>query len=369
MRGLKFLSLTCISLLSSLGEKSVAQAVDSYAIYEHPGQMIRLSQGNRLSLYCEGTGKPTVVLEAGFAGGTYAEWYRLQPRLAKHTRTCSYDRAGYGFSELGHDLPRDLHHDVSDLYELLQTAGEPAPYILVGHSEGGHIIGAFTDSYPKEVAGLVFLDAAVLIDKQQVEGPEEKPSAELQKFYDNQLQKIRACLKRAESSAGQLEAKPGDYCLDSDELKQLAPGMAAALTKISSRPDNWRAFLSEAEQHYIVDDDRWEISLLPHRWQQIPILVFTASVASLDDEHSAAAYGLSPTDHEAIAAARANRKRWETLQSRLCELAKNCGFHPIPTARHEVQNAAPDLVAQSIQKMILDVRKCEAPTAPARSSP
>src|SRR5581483_7781060 len=241
--------------------------------------------------------------ETGFGGGAYAAWHKLQPRLAKLTRTCSYDRAGYGFSELGSDLPRDLQHDVTDLHELLKAAGETAPYILVGHSDGGHIIGAFADAYPREVSGLVFLDAAVLIDKHQIESSRKKTSPGLQKYFDRQLQQIRTCLDRAVASSGRLEPKPGDYCLDSEEMEHLPPLMAAALVTMSSRPDNWRAFLSEAEQHYIVDDNRWEAAFLPHHWQNFPILVFTASVASLDDMHSAASYGLPTSDHKAIASA------------------------------------------------------------------
>jgi pimeloyl-ACP methyl ester carboxylesterase len=329
----------------------------SYSLYEQPGRMVRLPEGNRLSLYCAGTGKPTVVLEAGFGGGAYATWHELQPRLAKFTRVCSYDRAGYGFSELGTDLPRDIQHDVNDLHDLLKASNEPGPYVLVGHSDGGHIIGAYSDAYPREAAALVFLDAAVLIGKEQIAGPAEKPSPEMQKYYDGQLNRIRECLRRAEQSSASLGARPGDYCLDSRELVGLPKRMAKALAAIAARPDNWRAFLSEAEQHYLVDDPSWEASLLPHRWESLPIQVFTASVASLDDEHSAAAYGLSPADHAAIAEARAGRKRWEELQSRICELSRRCEAHLIPTAEHQVQNAVPYQVAGAIRKLVIEFRR------------
>src|SRR5579875_866750 len=87
---------------------------DAYALFEQPGKMVRLPTQNRLSLYCEGRGQPTVVLESGFGGGTWHEWHLLQPLLARDTRVCSYDRAGYGFSELGNDLPRDIKHEVMD---------------------------------------------------------------------------------------------------------------------------------------------------------------------------------------------------------------------------------------------------------------
>ncbi len=107
--------------------------------------MVSIGQGARLSMYCVGKGRPTVVLESGFGGGTYHEWHKLQPALAKVSRTCSYDHAGYGFSTLGTDLPRDVRHDVLDLHSLLERSAETGPYILVAHSDGGHIVGAYTD--------------------------------------------------------------------------------------------------------------------------------------------------------------------------------------------------------------------------------
>lgn len=329
---------------------------DGYALFEQPGQMVRVSHGARLSLYCAGHGFPTVVLESGFGGATAEEWHMLQPRLAKITRTCSYDRAGYGFSELGEDLPRDMQHDVLDLDALLKASGERGPYVLAGHSDGGHIIGAYTDSYREEVAGLVFLDAAVLLNKEQISGPKEKLSADMQRYYDTELEKIRGCLKRAEAAHGTMSAKPGDDCLDSKETAALPMRMANALSAIAARPDNWRAYLSEAEQHYLVHDVGWEASLLPHHWQHLPILVFTASVASLDDEHSAPLYGLKVTDHAAIAEARKGRERWESLQKRICELSEHCTATQIPTALHAVQNAVPDRVSAAIQQMISALR-------------
>jgi len=304
-------------------------------------------------MYCAGGGAPTVILETGFGGEAFRAWHELQPRLSLLTRTCSYDRAGYGFSELGDDLPRDIQHDVTDLHDLLIASGEPGPYILVGHSDGGHIIGAFSDAFPQQVAGLVFLDASVLIDKEQASGPTEKPSADLQKYYDGQLRKIRSCLSHARRSNGPFTALPGNYCLNSTDLAGLPPRMSRALAIIAARPDNWRAFLSEAEQHYLVDDDTWEVSLLPHRWHNLPISVFTASVAALDDEHAAAAYGLPVSDHKAIAVARAGRLRWEHLQARICELSNHCDAHVIPTTQHEVQNVVPDQVTESIKTMVL----------------
>ena len=117
-----------------------------------------------------------------------------------------------------------------------------------------------------------------------------------------------------------MQPRPGDPCLSIESLVGLPAKMAAALSVIASRTDNWKALLSESEQHYLVSDDHWEEGLLPHRWEHIPIRVFTASVASLDDEHSAASYGIPPSDRAAIAEARKGRAQWEALQTHICKL-------------------------------------------------
>lgn len=256
-------------------------------------------------------------------------------------RTCSYDRAGYGFSELGNDLRRDLEHDVADLHDLLRNSNEPAPYILVGHSNGGRIIGAFADLYRKEVAAMVFLDAAVVLDMKQIEGPAEPISPAAQARRNKELQNLRECLKRAEDPHVRLVAKSGDACLDPSDFKTLSPTMAEAEMNSEAKPDFWRAYLSETQNNYASDDDMFEKRLLPHRWTSIPIRVFIASVASLSDAESAHLYGLSSNDHIAITQAREGRAKWERMQARLCEFSKNCQIFRIPTADHYLQELFP----------------------------
>jgi pimeloyl-ACP methyl ester carboxylesterase len=46
------------------------------------------------------------------------------------------------------------------LHQLLDTAGVPGPYILVGHSAGGEYIRAFERQYPSDVLGMVFVDSS-----------------------------------------------------------------------------------------------------------------------------------------------------------------------------------------------------------------
>ena len=340
---------------SLCGAQIAPDSHGGYSLFEQQGRMVRLPAGNRLSLYCQGSGSPTVVLETGFGGGAYHAWHRLQPRIAASTRVCSYDRAGYGFSELGNDTPRDVKHDVLNLHALLHAAKLPGPYLLVGHSDGGHIISAFSDLYPNETAALVFLDAAVLLEKP---APEQKRpvSPELARYFQSKLENVRVCLKRAETTHGRMRPKSGDDCLSTESLEGFPAKMARTLAITESQPRFWKAYLSECEQHYVVTDDHWEEDLLPHRWKHLPIRVFTASVASLDDAHSAGAYGISPDDHAAIAAARKGRTQWEALQARIRDLSEACQVEKVPTAEHEVQNAVPEQVANAIQMLVQAVR-------------
>ena len=113
--------------------------------------------GRSLHIVCMGKGPHTVVMESGAAVGFY-EWWLVQTALAGEIRTCSYDRAGFGWS----DPPpsRSIAGYADDLHELLRRSGERPPFILVGHSMGGPIVERYYWRYPAEVAGIVLVDPA-----------------------------------------------------------------------------------------------------------------------------------------------------------------------------------------------------------------
>jgi pimeloyl-ACP methyl ester carboxylesterase len=85
-------------------------------------------------------------------------WGWIQPRIATVTKTCAYDRAGAGWSDPG-PQPRDAQTIASELHGLLDAAGVPGPYVLVGHSLGGLDVRAFARAYPDDVAGVVLIEA------------------------------------------------------------------------------------------------------------------------------------------------------------------------------------------------------------------
>jgi pimeloyl-ACP methyl ester carboxylesterase len=109
-----------------------------------------------LHIYCAGQGSPTVVMDTGF-GDASDKLRPIQARIAQEVRVCVYDRAGYGLSEPG-PMPRHGRQVASELKLLLEKAGIPGPYLLVGHSLGGLNVQVFASQYPKLVAGIVLIE-------------------------------------------------------------------------------------------------------------------------------------------------------------------------------------------------------------------
>jgi pimeloyl-ACP methyl ester carboxylesterase len=122
-----------------------------------PGKLVDIGT-HRLHIFCVGSGQPTVVIDSGL-GGNSLEWIRVQRSLAPHVQVCSYDRAGYGWSEPG-PRPRTSSRIVDELFALLKKADVAGPYVLVGHSFGGYTMQLFANRYPDQTAGLVLVDSS-----------------------------------------------------------------------------------------------------------------------------------------------------------------------------------------------------------------
>jgi pimeloyl-ACP methyl ester carboxylesterase len=125
--------------------------------YTAPGKSYQVD-GHTLHLDCRGHGGPTAVLFNGM-GEISASWARITDPVGRSARVCAYDRAGQGWSEDA-EHPQDGVAAAHDLHDLLAAAGEPGPYVLVGHSTGGTYAMTYSARYPEQVAGLVLLDSS-----------------------------------------------------------------------------------------------------------------------------------------------------------------------------------------------------------------
>ena len=123
--------------------------------FPQPGRMVDVG-GHQLHIHCTGEGAPTVVLEAA-AASMSASWGLVQPRIARTTRVCSYDRSGLGWSEAG-DAGFTPSMAVDELHAVLTAAGETGPFVIAGRGLGAAFATAFAGRYAAQTAALVTLD-------------------------------------------------------------------------------------------------------------------------------------------------------------------------------------------------------------------
>ncbi len=143
-----FIAVSVIATATCLA--GVAQSV--------PGATDRRVDLGGFKIYCSqsGSGFPAVVFESGVGEDT-STWQHVEPAIAKVTHTLVYDRAGLGKSDPS-PKPRSVEELVLELHQLLQAVQVPPPYILVGHSLGGALVQLYAHNYPREIAGIVFVD-------------------------------------------------------------------------------------------------------------------------------------------------------------------------------------------------------------------
>ena len=149
-------ALAAVVVLSAAytGEK-VAEA-RARRRYPAPGQLVDVG-GRRLHILARGSAPgPTVVIEQG-VGSPSLMWWPVQEAVAKFACVCTYDRAGFLWSDPV-AAQRSIEDRVADLHTLLVRSGVPRPYVLVAHSFGGLVVKQFARAYTEEVAGMVLVD-------------------------------------------------------------------------------------------------------------------------------------------------------------------------------------------------------------------
>jgi pimeloyl-ACP methyl ester carboxylesterase len=143
--------------------------------------LVELPSGRKLYLECRGRGGPTVILVSGH-GNAADIWGEpaldpgvqgpaVMPGVARLTRVCRYDRPnkplldGRPSRSDPVDQPVTAGSSVADLHALLRAAHVPGPYLLVGHSFGGLMVRLYASTYPRQVAGIVSVDASFELNR------------------------------------------------------------------------------------------------------------------------------------------------------------------------------------------------------------
>ncbi len=134
-----------------------AEPLEFGFITEPTGRKVSLGT-HQLHVECRGDGMVTVLFEPGL-GGHALEWRPVENLLADRARTCTYDRAGYAWSDRS-PYPRQATQLAREADQLLDALKIEGPLILVGHSFGGFIVRQLAALRANQLIGLVLVDAS-----------------------------------------------------------------------------------------------------------------------------------------------------------------------------------------------------------------
>ena len=216
-------------------------------MYERPGTLIPVGT-RHLNFYCMGSGSPAVIMEGGFGDWSPA-FFGLQERVAAFTRACSYDRAGFGFSDAG-PTPRSAERLAEELHTALHNGGIAGPYLLVGLAFGSGPARAFADRWMPEVAGLVLING----DAPDLESPEM--SDFWQRLIGRQLPQVRLCRDWVAAGKKMPITPPPEYphlnCYSRFFRglpdAQFSPELNGVLEDETRKVSIWDTLISEMEQ-------------------------------------------------------------------------------------------------------------------------
>ena len=300
-----------------------------------PGALIDLG-GHKIHLNCYGAGSPTVVIETGFQEFS-VDWSLVQPPVSQFTRVCTYDRAGYAWSDPG-PLPRSNAQVNLELHDALLKAGERAPFVLVGHSYGGPVVRTYAAVYPSEVAGMVLAEATHEDDRYSYGGRSYfirsgATGKNVPEPHETMLPSDLAYYATA-SPAPTVRAVKVDPPFDRlSPTDQIAHAWAASLGKLSKTEDSERTWSPEAMQHLHETN---QTNVL----HGIPLVVLSRAVA-----------GFGSTD---IAADKLDAD-WRDNQNKLAALSTD-SIHRWVRSGHEIEVEDPSDVVDAIHAVVLAVR-------------
>jgi len=309
-----------------------------------PGRLVDIG-GWRLHLNCTGqasASQPTVILEAGI-GDFSVEWSLVQPKVAAVARVCSYDRANNGWSDLG-PRPRTMHQIVYELHTLLTTAGEPGPYVLVGHSYGGWLVRLYQLTYPSEVVGMVLVEAGADDPLRMLADGVLRHSSDLVTGKPIPVVKTTDPLKESEIPPGALSQMQA-------AARQFGPrANEAPRDKLPAEAQRMRTWAYWQVKHWAQADNPVEPEELAelraartkseHSLGDLPLAVLTRGLSEEGGPDSKALAEAHRKDHEMIAA-----------------ISRNGRLIIATRSGHHVQIDEPDLVVTTIREILAAVRR------------
>jgi pimeloyl-ACP methyl ester carboxylesterase len=331
-------------------ELSSADPIPSES-YTHAGDLIPVEGKRRLNLLCIGSGAPVVLFDAG-AGVDMMTWRHVQGRIGRLTRSCAYDRAGYGFSDLPQAVS-DARNAAEDIHRLLQVALIPGPIVYVGHSGAG-IYGSLLERlHPSDIAGAVFVDPAVpYIWKLEMQALSPAGKIEFSKPAAG-VGQIKDCLDAAKM--GQLLNPKNDQqrqcAYPSWYPEDLDPVLRAELTRRYASPKNWTARKLEFDSMLpgggVISRDDTEIPKSVLSFGSKPVIVLNRDQWFDPDDP------MSPTDQLHAFTA------WIEAGAALARSSRRGQHVVISNTGHFIMVSQPAAVADAVRRIVEQIRRDE----------
>jgi pimeloyl-ACP methyl ester carboxylesterase len=295
------------------------------------GQLVDIG-GRKLHIHCTGKGSPTVIVENGGAAFSF-DWELVQPEVARFTRICTYDRAGYAWSDVGPKFDT-FDQSVRDLHVLLAKGNIPGPYVMVGHSLGGLLVRFYQRTYPGDVVGMLLVDSSHEESFQQV-GPKVVRIPEL---TADQYKALIDEGKANRPTNPEPDLVPERIFPPYDKLPAHFQTLHLwALRKVLPLVKTWGL------------DLQYDLSRLqnarahnPHSLGQMPLVVLTAS-------------DFSAVQVPGMTAEKARQDHLR-LQEDLASLSTDSGHVMLAGCGHEIYLYKPAVVVQSIYAVVTSVR-------------
>lgn len=338
MRRLGLVSaLALAATASSASARQAAIQTLGPDFYANTHQAVEIEPGRQLNLVCLGQGAPTVILEAGLGDDSLA-WRKVQASLAAITRTCAYDRAGYGLSDAARRAS-DADNTVADLALLLDKAPIQGPVVLVGHSLGGLYATYFTNLHPDRVAGLVLLDPSQPGDGRAYGSLwDHGRKAYAQSIADSEIcltAARKADLTPASSPADCLEDPPGRDPVFHDELNR----RWGKANYIAANISEMRSMLADANGDSV---DARQAGPKQRDFGALPLIVLVSDPAK------------SPSPPPSWDEGTAIKHR---LNRELAARSAKGRFQLVPGSHHYIQDDAPQVVVDAVRSVVEAARK------------
>jgi pimeloyl-ACP methyl ester carboxylesterase len=279
-----------------------------------------------------------VVVENGLGDFSF-DWILVQSRASKFTRVCTYDRAGYAWSDPG-PQPRTFSQLNLELRDALSKLGEQGPFVLVGHSYGGPVVRNFAMIYPHEAAGMVLVDAAFEGQRVGIGGKAMMRLGEGAK--GRSIPPAREDMKESDRPGAQANTKP-------QAERPLAP-MYRVLPPVEQKLQLWAESLPELED--AEDSQREWSGEYFAKWLATPQAVTLGAIPLIVLTRAEGGYAEGDYD---IPAAQLEKERKEG-QAKLTLLSTNSKQIFVHSG-HNMDLEAPDDVAAAIREVVEAIRK------------